>query len=498
MNPLTIGMLGISALSSIFSGGSQAKAASQAARTQQDSTAQQIAYQQQAASNANTLLQPYVNQGSQAAGQINAALGTGSQDWNKYLQENPDVAKAAMEAAADGWDPLTYAQAHYQRWGQQEGRTVPQASSNYQNTPGAQAATQYGQKAQQFASGYAGDLGANASDYANRLNATDYKNYGDSPFAAQAQKFESDIWAPTGKTDFAGSQWGSNAANYGALRGAQALDFANEAYRPLGGKVSFGDSQWAKNAETATNQANRNFLSLAGGSGTALSGRTARGLQENQANITNANYNDYVSANMNAGGAVNASNVGAISDTANFGQNAFNQYVGNYQGNVNAVGASDRAQFGDWLSNQNANSDRSYGARTNALMTGYGANSSALGAGYGAGTDALANYFNLLNGQASQGFQAATGQASAGQNFANNAANATQTGSTNATNALIAGSNAQQQGYQGAANILAYGAGQNQQRNNGTFYGGGNPAYTYNGGAAQNFAKNYTQGVLTK
>lgn len=55
-----------------------------------------------------------------------AGTPAGSQDWNAYLAQNPDVAsKAATEGAAAGMTPTQYAQYQYNNYGQTEGRQVP-------------------------------------------------------------------------------------------------------------------------------------------------------------------------------------------------------------------------------------------------------------------------------------------------------------------------------------------------------------------------------------
>ena len=47
-------------------------------------------------------------------------------DWAAYLQQNPDVAENAQQrAAAEGIDPLTVAQQHYEAYGQTENRALP-------------------------------------------------------------------------------------------------------------------------------------------------------------------------------------------------------------------------------------------------------------------------------------------------------------------------------------------------------------------------------------
>lgn len=47
-------------------------------------------------------------------------------DWNAYLSANPDV---AAQAQVEGRNPVEYAQAHYQAFGQQEGRALPQTGT---------------------------------------------------------------------------------------------------------------------------------------------------------------------------------------------------------------------------------------------------------------------------------------------------------------------------------------------------------------------------------
>lgn len=127
----------------VLSSSAQKKAANTAATAETNAANQNIAaareFQQQNQAN----LQPFLNSGVQSNALINSFLfgpqgGTGGgtsgapaapmgQDWNGYLQQNPDVAAEAQRVTADGEfpSPQAYAQYHYQHFGQNEGRQVP-------------------------------------------------------------------------------------------------------------------------------------------------------------------------------------------------------------------------------------------------------------------------------------------------------------------------------------------------------------------------------------
>lgn len=57
-------------------------------------------------------------------------------DWQAYLDANPDVAQNARDrAAAEGIDPTTVAQQHWELYGQSEGRTMPQTAAQAASSP---------------------------------------------------------------------------------------------------------------------------------------------------------------------------------------------------------------------------------------------------------------------------------------------------------------------------------------------------------------------------
>lgn len=114
---------------------------------------------------------------------------------------------------------------------------------------------------------------------------------------------------------FQGTQYAKDAANY-----------SNALWQPIGGeRATFEQSPWKAMTDRATTKTNDLFLGLAGAQGNLLSGNTARGLQENTANINDSMYGDYLNAYNGAaqgqyGANTNAfdkwmSGLGGVADT---------------------------------------------------------------------------------------------------------------------------------------------------------------------------------------
>lgn len=109
------------------------------------------------------------------------------------------------------------------------------------------------------------------------------------------------------------------------------------------GVTSFDNSPWKGMTDRATERAQGEFMNDAGANGMALSGRTARGLQENAANINDAFFKDYSGAvgdvtNMNTGSFSNFWN--ALAGQSNTGYSADTGIVSAGQNFANNAGAS--------------------------------------------------------------------------------------------------------------------------------------------------------------
>jgi hypothetical protein len=145
----------------VLSSSAQKKAANTAATAETNAANVNIAAAQQFQAQNQGNLQPFLNSGYQGNALINSFLfgpqtggsnGGGSsgapaapagQDWNGYLQANPDVANDYNAHVDHNQFPTAqaYAQWHYQHYGQNEGRQVPtfgqQAGSNALASPSA-------------------------------------------------------------------------------------------------------------------------------------------------------------------------------------------------------------------------------------------------------------------------------------------------------------------------------------------------------------------------
>jgi hypothetical protein len=141
----------------VISSSASKKAAKQANAAQQQATDSQlqlgrenINFQQGIYNQNRALLSPFVDRGNVAGQSINALLGLPAAQatpqpaqsyaqpyspgqptnsmWDAYLSANPDVAAESKRVTADGEfaSPEDYAAWHYQHYGQNEGRQIPQ------------------------------------------------------------------------------------------------------------------------------------------------------------------------------------------------------------------------------------------------------------------------------------------------------------------------------------------------------------------------------------
>ena len=118
---------------SLIGGGSLKKGLTKAANAQANSSNAQIAANDTSLSQITSNYSPYTSLGSSAAQAFADLLGlggssgtttTGANDWDAYLQRNPDVA-AEYASSVDKKQfptPESYAQWHYANYGQGEGR----------------------------------------------------------------------------------------------------------------------------------------------------------------------------------------------------------------------------------------------------------------------------------------------------------------------------------------------------------------------------------------
>jgi hypothetical protein len=125
----------------VLSSSSQKKAAKSAAAAETQASNNNLALARDFQAQNQGNLQPFLNSGYGSNNLINSFLfgpqasqpgqaqggAPAGQDWNGYLQANPDVAAEAQRVTADGEFPSAsaFAQWHYQNHGQAEGRQVP-------------------------------------------------------------------------------------------------------------------------------------------------------------------------------------------------------------------------------------------------------------------------------------------------------------------------------------------------------------------------------------
>lgn len=128
--------LGVGAIGTALGASSANKAAGKAADSQLSVARENNALAQSLYNQNRDTLSPFVSSGTNAGNYLNAFLGIGggaapttgtSANWSSYLQNNPDVLQGYYQTADQNRfsTPESYAQWHYQQYGQNEGRNLP-------------------------------------------------------------------------------------------------------------------------------------------------------------------------------------------------------------------------------------------------------------------------------------------------------------------------------------------------------------------------------------
>lgn len=191
MPPAIIGgvIAGVGALGSAAIG---AGAANSAAKANQKAADAAAAETRAAREQAYSTLNPFVQGGTAAGGQINALLGIGGDQANyaSYVQANPDIAAGfARDGAAFGNDMGKFGEFHFNTYGKNENRALPtnadvagQAFDQFRNSTGYQFRLGEGMNA--LNSGYAGagtiKSGAAmraANEYGQNFASAEFGNY---------------------------------------------------------------------------------------------------------------------------------------------------------------------------------------------------------------------------------------------------------------------------------------------------------------------------------
>lgn len=206
-----MGIAGAAIGAGVLSAGAGIISSSNAASAQKQAAAQANALQAQMYQQTRADLSPYNTAGQGALNALTNALGTSapgsapSANWDAYLQQNPDVqasynALPASVKASAFPNADAYAQFHYQKYGQSEGRALPPAApsagglptgyltqpfsmtqANLEQTPGYQFNLSQGLKSVNNALGARGLLNSGAvmkgaSTYATGLADSTYQN----------------------------------------------------------------------------------------------------------------------------------------------------------------------------------------------------------------------------------------------------------------------------------------------------------------------------------
>ena len=353
---------GLSAVGAVAGGMAARGAASRAASSATRGYNQATGALQHGNGDAAGILQSYSDQGAGARGLINAALGvpqaqggisqsgiaTEGQIYQKILETRPDVQAAMSQEVNNRKSQL------------------------------------YGMSPEQAAKWWV----ENAPDGRKTFETVKASIAKAAPAAATP--------APQTQADankvFQGTNYAKDATKYGTQLTANATELGNSLWQPIGGnRATYADSPWQDMSNRATTQANDLFLGLAGGSGSALSGRTLRGLQENQAYIDDSFHSNYLNAyNGAATGQYNANNTAATGGY-NANTSAFNQWMAGLGGVAdtgynadqtvagNAVNqGTQQANLATGNANTQANAQLAQGQATQSMYSGL---ANALGQG---------------------------------------------------------------------------------------------------------------------
>lgn len=206
---------------------------------------------------------PAYNAAGQVADTFQPQQASAGPDWQAYLDANPDVAQnAAQRAAAEGIDPLTVAQQHWQNFGQTEGRQLPNVGETPQAAPTAPEAIQADPNAPPDYMNMARPEAPEAPTF-QRPQDMQFRDYGDGP------QFKAPTWQDIEQDP--GFQWelkqglnGVNAASAarGKLRSgdaARALQREGYGIAHSKGNDYFNRAMQGYNANRNAFQDNRNF-----------------------------------------------------------------------------------------------------------------------------------------------------------------------------------------------------------------------------------------------
>ena len=357
-----LGATAIGAGTALYSSSQQSKAAKTAADIQTQANDESIEFLREQRDLSEQELRPYVNQGNQARGIISAHLGMGGTDQqlartpvpsaggiytpnsapsaqqvaDSYFEANPDVYQAWVtnsHGARDQYpNPSDFAEFHINTMGRQAGR--PGIIDTPNQSPG------------QVPSGFAGSAGRGGGRDMTGISpgATNFRADGAVP---GSQPIQSGFTAQPG-----GQPAGQGAPTSGDseyMTPEQAQEAAWENYRTSTPYGKIGDYQ----AEEARGE----FLDLAGGQGTALSGRTARGMAEVGEEAAMRNFNSYMGMMSGFADQGYSASTGIASAGQNYAQGAANltrasgaAQAGGRVGSANAwaSGLSDAAGWAGW------------------------------------------------------------------------------------------------------------------------------------------------------
>lgn len=286
----------------VYSSKQQSKAANNAAMGQNRATEQSVALQREASDRAVSTLSPYAQRGKRANAYMDAFLfGDGSYAEDPLVTLASPTSSQSVEQILREQNPGAWAQ-----WQQWESKLKP---SSY--TKGHRAV--YGSF-----EGFLEKTNPAAIQKAQQVVQQQ---------AQEAKANETQVTRADAQGAYEASPWAKMATEYEAKINPLVDQYETDMWSPLGGKgLSYEDSKWSEMSGRATEQAQSDFLNFAGASGSVLSGRTAKGLQENRANIDDAFYSDYVNTNQGTTNKVFSARDGALTDVTNKKAGAFTNF----------------------------------------------------------------------------------------------------------------------------------------------------------------------------
>lgn len=365
---------GIGAGVSLWQGAQQADAQKKAAQQQIDANNQAIALQQEAAARAKELMTPYADTGRAASDMSNALLGI--DDPNGYgvgAFTPPELSTPEFDGSAQSWIKYYGLESEFARHAGKRFGTpdsfMAEVLANWNQNGQYKAPDQLKQEAD------AARAKEQATpEYQAKLTAAKAAHEKQTSTAKTAAKTKAE-------KALADSPWMTLATKYGEDRNAQADKFENDIWLPTG-KGTYDESPWKAMSGRATDDAIASLRNDFAGDGALLSGRMLKTGAETRAKIDDSFFGDYLSNFESNVAAVHDAEKSASNDTFNASTGAVNTFVNQLNGKSSTGFAADTniANAGTAAANNASNLTANNGvAAANGTLGAASATSDAIG-----------------------------------------------------------------------------------------------------------------------